>query len=254
MTRTPKKTSKASKAGSHQKAATKKPRRTQAQRRQETTDKILRAAIDLLVKRGYSGFSTIAVAAHAKVSRGARENYFKTKYDLIEAAWEAALRRAELRSRQKAYQTSASAGPLSDFLASSRSFFLSDDYIALLELAMAARTDKKIERIMHVLFKENRKRHDQVWLDAFVRAGYRRQNAEKLIDLANCVFRGAALLSAWGLPASLYRGVIENLHALSPGVLGKPSRHRAATLRKAIPRRRKAVTSSFAPARDPSRP
>lgn len=248
------KTSKAPKTGSLQTIAAKKPRRTQAERRQETTDKILRAAIDLLVKRGYSGFSTIAVAAHAKVSRGARENYFKTKYDLIEAAWETALRRAELRSRQKAGEMSASSDPLGDFLASSRSFFLSDDYIALLELAMAARTDKKIEHIMHVLFKGNRKRHDHVWLDAFVRTGYRRQNAEKLIDLANCVFRGAALLSAWGLPAALYRDVIESLHALAPGVLGKLSRRRSSTVRKAVPQRRKAATSSFAPARGPSRP
>ena len=193
-----------------------KPRRTQAQRRQETTDKILRSAIDLLVQRGYSGFSTIAVAAHAKVSRGARENYFKTKYDLIEAAWEAALHRAELRSRQKAGKMSADADPLTDFLTSSGSFFLSDDYIALLELAMAARTDRKIQRIMYVLFKENRKRHDQLWLQAFERAGYARKDVARFIDLANCVFRGAAMLAAWGLPPSLYRPAIAELRGLAP--------------------------------------
>ena len=200
-----------------------KPRRTQAQRRQETTDKILRAAIDLLVQRGYSGFSTIAVAAHAKVSRGARENYFKTKYDLIEAAWKAALHRAELRSRQKAGKISDDADPLTDFLASSGSFFLSDDYIALLELAMAARTDRKIQRIMHVLFKENRKRHDQLWLQAFERAGYDRKDVARFIDLANCVFRGAAMLSAWGLPPSLYRPMIAELRAMAPKPVNRRS-------------------------------
>ena len=83
--------------------ATKAPartRRTQEQRRRETKDKILRAAIELLVEKGYAGFSTIAVAARAGVSRGARENYFKTKYDLIEAAWGAALARAGARSQR----------------------------------------------------------------------------------------------------------------------------------------------------------
>jgi AcrR family transcriptional regulator len=204
------------KAKARRKNTAAKPRRTQAQRRQETTDKILRAATDLLVQRGYSGFSTIAVAAHAKVSRGARENYFKTKYDLIEAAWKAALRRAEMRSRQKAGQRSATPDPLGDFLASCRSFFLSDDYIALLELAMAARTDRKIKRIMHVLFKENRKRHDQLWLTAFERAGYARKDIARFISLANCVFRGAAMLAAWGLPASLYRPAIAELRMLAP--------------------------------------
>jgi AcrR family transcriptional regulator len=206
-----------------------KPRRTQAQRRQETTDKILRAAIELLVDRGYSGFSTIAVATHAKVSRGARENYFKTKYDLIEAAWKAALHRAEMRSRRKAGQTSPD--PLGDFLASSRSFYLSGDYIALLELAMAARTDRKIRRIMHVLFKENRKRHDQLWLEAFEGAGYARKDVARFIDLANCVFRGAAMLSAWGLPPSLYRPAIAELRGLAP----TPEKHRSSP-RKRGPR------------------
>lgn len=249
---------KAQKAKARRKSTTPKTRRTQAQRRQETTDKILRAAIDLLVHRGYSGFSTIAVAAHAKVSRGARENYFKTKYDLIEAAWKAALRRAEIRSRQKAGRTSATADPLADFMTSSGSFFLSDDYIALLELAMAARTDRKIERIMHVLFKENRKRHNQVWLEAFERAGYRRRNAEKLIDLTNCVFRGAALLSAWGLPSPLYRSVLENFRALAPDVLGEPSRSSQRTMHTPAAKRpryrKKAATSSDARGRDLSRP
>ncbi|ARP98639.1 TetR/AcrR family transcriptional regulator [Pseudorhodoplanes sinuspersici] len=209
-------------------STTARSRRTQAQRRQETTDKILRAAIDLLVRRGYSGFSTIAVAARARVSRGARENYFKTKYDLIEAAWKAALRRAEIRSRQKAGRTPATADPLDAFMTSSSFFFLSDDYIALLELAMAARTDRKIQHIMHVLFKENRKRHDQLWLEAFERAGYARRDIARFINLANCVFRGAAMLSAWGLPPSLYRPVIAELRTLAP----KPE------IRRSSPRKR----------------
>jgi AcrR family transcriptional regulator len=203
-----------------------KKRRTQAQRRRETTDKILRAAIELLVEKGNVGFSTIAVAARAGVSRGARENYFKTKYDLIEAAWGAALARAEYRSQRQADKSSDQDDPLTDFLASSRSFFLGKDYIALLELAMAARTDKRIEEIFHKLFSKNRKRHDRVWIDAFARAGYSRRDAARYVDLANCVFRGAALTSAWGLPPSLFRPILKDLQSLAPALLKKPARTR----------------------------
>jgi AcrR family transcriptional regulator len=210
-------------------------RRTQEQRRREAKDKILRAAIELLVEKGFAGFSTIAVAARAGVSRGARENYFKTKYDLIDAAWEAALARAEARARRRAEQISVSADPVESFLESSRSFFLGKEYIALLELAMAARTDRRVAKIFQTLFKENRKRHDHVWIDALSRAGYPRRDVTRYIDLANCVFRGAALMSSWGLPASLYQPLLADLRALAPAARSSPARN----LTPSSPRKRR---------------
>jgi AcrR family transcriptional regulator len=202
------------------KSTAKKSRRTQEERRRDTQDKILRAAIDLLVEKGYAGFSTIAVAARAGVSRGAREFHFRTKYDLIRAAWHAALQRAEARSRDKAKKVFNSSGAVDDFIASSHSFFLSKDYTALLELATAARTDRKVERIFHDLYRDNRRSADLVWIDALIRTGYRKDKVERFVALANCLFRGAALMSAWGLPPSLYQPVIAELHALAPTLMG----------------------------------
>ncbi len=184
----------------------------------------MRAAIALLVERGYAGFSTIAVAARAGVSRGARENYYKTKYDLIEAAWQSALTRAETKARLLADKILVSADAVEDFLSSSASFFLGDDYMAMLELAMAARTDARVERMFHTLFRENRKRHDRVWIDAFVRAGYARADATRFIDVANCMFRGAALMAAFGLPKARYRGVVGELRGIAGVYLGTPGK------------------------------
>jgi AcrR family transcriptional regulator len=76
-----------------------RPRRTQEERWRTTQQAILEAAIAVLVKEGYAGFSTITVARRAGVSRGAREYYFRTKYDLIAAAWCAGL---PDRGRQRA--------------------------------------------------------------------------------------------------------------------------------------------------------
>lgn len=195
-------------------------RRSHAERRRESKDRILRAAIALLVARGYAGFSTIAVASLAGVSRGARENYYKTKYDLIEAAWQAALLRAEKKSQRIADNILASADPVEDFLSSSASFFLGDDYLAMLELAMAARTDRRIERIFHALFRQNRKRQDRVWIEAFARAGYQKADVARFIDVANCLFRGAALMAAFGLPKTSYRRVADELRAIAELYLG----------------------------------
>ena len=63
-----------------------KPRRSQEQRRQDTQERVLKAALDILAEEGYARFTTTAVAARAGVSRGAQENYFRTKTDLIAAA------------------------------------------------------------------------------------------------------------------------------------------------------------------------
>ena len=207
------------KPGRRQAAAKPRPR-SHIERRQDAQDKLMRAAIALLVERGYAGFSTIGVAARAGVSRGARENYYKTKYDLIEAAWQAALTRAETDAQLLADNILVSADPVEDFVSNSASFFLGEDYLAMLELAMAARTDARIERIFHALFRENRKRHDRVWIDAFVRAGYAKADVARFVAVANCLFRGAALMAAFGLPKKSYRGVVSELRGLAGVYLG----------------------------------
>ncbi len=206
----------------HEKAKPARKRRTQEQRRRETQDKILRAAIDLLVEKGYAGFSTIAVAARAGVSRGARENYFRTKYDLIAAAWRAALDRAEQESQALAGDIRHSPDPVGQFLASARSFFLSRDYVAMLELSFAARTDQRLARIFHALFMDYRKRHDEIWVRALEQVGYERRNIERFVELANSLLRSAALTAAWNLPLSLGRAPLDDLQRLAPLLLEPP--------------------------------
>ncbi len=199
-----------------------KPQRTQDQRRRETQDKILRAAIDLLVEKGYAGFSTIAVAARAGVSRGARENYFRTKYDLISAAWRAALERAREKSRGMARTVKSSSDPAGQFLASAESFFLSRDYVAMLELSIAARSDARLARIFHALFKDYRKRHDDIWIQALQEVGYKRRDIEKFVDIANFLLRGMALTGAWKLRQPRSHSPLAELHRLAPLLLTAP--------------------------------
>lgn len=61
----------------------KPPRRTQESRSAETRARLLEAAIQSLYSRGYSVTTTMAVAADAKVSRGAMLHQFPTKVDLM---------------------------------------------------------------------------------------------------------------------------------------------------------------------------
>lgn len=60
-----------------------KPRRTQAERSDETRAHVLEATIRCLHERGYAATTTLLVAQEAGVSRGAMLHQFPTKVDLM---------------------------------------------------------------------------------------------------------------------------------------------------------------------------
>jgi AcrR family transcriptional regulator len=194
-------------------------RRTQDERRRATQEAILKAAITLLVEEGYAKFSTIAVAKRAGVSRGARENYYRTKYDLIAAAWRAALIRAQEHARRLARRTNA-AQPLDRFLRDSQSFFLSHDYMAMLELSVAARTEPALSRIFHRLYNEYRQSHDGIWIETMVAAGYDPARVAAFIEMTNYLLRGLALTSVWQKNKRFARDALAEWRWAAPTYLG----------------------------------
>jgi AcrR family transcriptional regulator len=194
-------------------------RRTQDERRRATQEAILKAAITLLVEEGYAKFSTIAVAKRAGVSRGARENYYRTKYDLIAAAWRAALIRAQEHARRLARRTNA-AQPLDRFLRDSQSFFLSHDYMAMLELGVAARTEPALSRIFNRLYKEYRHSHDDIWIETLTAAGYDPGRVATFVEMTNYLLRGLALTSVWRKDKKFARDALAEWRRTAPGHLG----------------------------------
>lgn len=200
--------------------ASKPARRTQEERRRATQDAILHAAIDLLVDEGYARFSTIAVAKRAKVSRGARENYFPSKYDLIAAAWRAALIRAQEHARELARGLDGSS-TIDRFLSDSESFFLSRVYLALLELQMAARTDRTLSKIFHDLYDEYRQSHDDIWIDALVKEGYAGNRVRAFVRATQYLLRGMALTSVWQVPQADFHAALREWRDLAPHFLSK---------------------------------
>ena len=65
-----------------------RPRRTQAERRQTTRRSLLDAAIESLVDAGYAGLTTTEVCRRAGVSQGALFKHFATKAELVAATAE----------------------------------------------------------------------------------------------------------------------------------------------------------------------
>ncbi|MGN5478164.1 TetR/AcrR family transcriptional regulator [Cupriavidus basilensis] len=117
--------------------ASTKRRRTQAERTQETQQKLVRGAIVLLKQKRYTGFRTADVAEVAGVSKGAQTHHFPSKDMLVLEALEEVYRQTLVNAEKRIAQAKASPGQLIDLLvADSEAFFLSDDFLLTLDLMM----------------------------------------------------------------------------------------------------------------------
>jgi AcrR family transcriptional regulator len=121
-------------------------RRTNAERSAHTRRVIMDAAIDLLFTRGHTATTTIAVAARAKVSRGAMLHHFPTRVDMLIAIAEyiVTLQREQRRARAE------------DLGPGLKRYYARADInwevqkqpstIALLEIMMATRSDPQLRK------------------------------------------------------------------------------------------------------------
>jgi AcrR family transcriptional regulator len=196
-----------------------KPRRTQLERRNETQSAILSAAIDLLAANGYAGFSASRVARRAGVSRGAQEHYFPKKNDLIAAATQYAMREAVEHARCLARTAAGSNDPVAKFLTDSEHFFFRPVFRAMIEIMIAARSDRALARIVNPIVLDARQVLNGIWIDTLDLAGYPRDNAQRFIELTHYLLRGVFLVANW-LPYRIDRAeIIEVWRQLAPALL-----------------------------------
>lgn len=183
-------------------------RRTQEQRRRDTQNAILKAALEVLITDGYDGFTTTRVAHTAGVSRGAQENYFRTKDELILAATRHALSEAAEHARALASGAARSKDPVTKFLTDSQSFFFSRNYLALLEIIVVARHNQTLARINTPVVRKFRHQLNAIWIDALCEGGYERASTEIFIKMTHYLLRGMALTSLWQPQTSEYRALL----------------------------------------------
>jgi AcrR family transcriptional regulator len=189
-------------------------RRTQEQRRRETQEAVLEAAMTVLIEDGYEKFTTTRVAKAAGVSRGAQENYFRTKNDLIVAATRYTLSRAAEEARRLASRNARSADPIAAFLANSKSFCFSPTYLALMEMVTVARRNPELAKVNTPVVREFRNVLDTIWIDALCEAGYERRSVESFVKATHYLLRGMAFASAWQSRRSEYPAILEDWHRI----------------------------------------
>ncbi len=176
---------------------TRVPRRTQEQRRHDTRNAVLNAAMKILVEDGYEKFTTTRVAKAAGVSRGAQENYFRTKNELIVAATRHTLSRAEDEARLLAARNAGSADPVQAFIENSKSFYFNPNYLALMEMVAVSRRNPALSKVNTPVVRKFRSAVDAIWIDALCATGYERQGVKSFVKITHYLLRGMAFASVF---------------------------------------------------------
>jgi AcrR family transcriptional regulator len=135
--------------------------RTQEERRAETQGRLLDATMECLAELGWSGTSTTEVARRAGVSRGAQQHHYPTKMLLVAAALEHLLERQRLAFERAFNDLPESERNVEGALDLLWVTFRQAPSLALMELAMAARTDETLrglsldlnERVVQVILE-----------------------------------------------------------------------------------------------------
>ena len=123
-----------------------KTRRTQAERTAATRALLLDAALDCLSELGYAATTTTVVAERAGVSRGAQLHHFPTRAALVAAAVQHLYARLTEEYQRAFARTAAKSDRMRDAIDLLWSMFLKPRYAAVLELFIAARTDRELLR------------------------------------------------------------------------------------------------------------
>ena len=172
-----------------------------------------------MAEHGYARFSASRVAAAAGVSRGAQEHYFPKKKDLIAATTRCVMREAVEHAGSLARSATRSPDPIENFLRDSEHFFFRPVYRAMIEIMIAARSDRALARILNPIVQDARATLNGIWIDTLDAAGYPRENAQQFIELTHYLLRGLFLVSNW-LPYQVdRREVVDVWHQLAPTIL-----------------------------------
>src|SRR5260370_28421550 len=124
-------------------------RRTQAERSEETRTRILKAASNLIRKRGYARFRTAEVAKEAGLSRGAQLHHFPTKDSLVVATLEYVFEQAQMLSRRRASAVNRPRDLIEAVSEDARQFFFSQHFIVALDIVLSTCTDPYVGKQIH---------------------------------------------------------------------------------------------------------
>lgn len=138
------------------------PEKWQQRKSDSMRARLIEAAIDCLVEKGYSGLSTVEVAERCAVSRGAMHHHFPTRMDMVMALTERIFYLRMHIFLDNYFAAVSSDDPDASIVLGTQLHWQSvktREYSAYLHLLIAARTDGELEQC----FIPAAKRFDDIW-------------------------------------------------------------------------------------------
>jgi AcrR family transcriptional regulator len=184
-------------------------RRSQVDRSREARDRLLAAAIDVLIRKGYNGLTTKEVASCAQMSNGALMHHFVSKEELVVAATASVYQAAIRRGQQMANTAEAATRPIEGFVTDCLSIYFDWPFIAALEVIMVARTDAALMARILPVMKAYRETVNVIWLDVFEKFGMAPDKARSVLNLTLNLVRGMGVNSLWSKNEPEYKRQLE---------------------------------------------
>tara|TARA_R110000787_G_scaffold25236_4_gene70962 strand:- start:3254 stop:3943 length:690 start_codon:yes stop_codon:yes gene_type:complete len=204
-------------------------RRTQAERSDETQQRVIEAAAKVLRKKGYAGLRTDEVSRVAKVSRGAQQYHFPTKDALVLATAAYLLRSAFERGQSRAATRIASDEPVEALIQDSIDFFLGPDFSVILDLVLASTKERGLRDEVLGHTRTNRLALEQTWVEVFEERGIERARAQKIVMLTTSIVRGFAVRALWQNDEALFRDLLDEWKTILGSHLNTISKERKST-------------------------
>ncbi len=172
-------------------------RRTQAERTEATRTRILKAAADLIRRRGYARFRTADVAAEAGLSRGAQLHHFPTKDALVVATLEYVFEQAQILSRKRAAAVARPRDLIEGVIEDAREFFFSEHFMVAIDIVLSTSTDQAVRKQILDISRKARRPVETAWAEALAASGVPSKLAAEIVALTLSLVRGMALRTLW---------------------------------------------------------
>jgi AcrR family transcriptional regulator len=172
-------------------------RRTQAERSEETQTRILKAAANLIRKRGYAHFRTAEVAKEAGLSRGAQLHHFPTKDSLVVATLEYVFEQAQVLSRRRAAAVNRPRDLIEAVIEDAREFFFSEHFMVAIDIVLSTSTNQSVRKQILDISRKARRPVEAAWAEALAANGVPGQLASDIVALTLSLVRGMALRTLW---------------------------------------------------------
>lgn len=173
------------------------PRRTQGERSQAMRERILDATLDCLMDLGLRQTSTVAVARHAGVSRGALMHHYPTKILLLQEALRYLLINEIEMVEEMAVGLVDGEFTLERILDVLWEHFSGRLFMVTIEYIAAARTDEAIRETLAAVGLEFNQSLDAIWDNLPRSQGVSPKNRRLALNATLCFLRGMGTQTVW---------------------------------------------------------